>query len=194
MILKEQTLKKNIWLLALMIIFLGSIGYAFGLFGDQEEKEVQNNNWRLDSFESVELLGYITLPQEEAIKKLDLVSLDENVEEMNVLKQSAYRGTVESEDFFIHFSQGEIENIWLPLTADAASGICSLAGCDMAMTRDEAAGLFLGDCQYIDYSNVYFSSLKLEKMGILELNLACNGNGDLSIIAVEVSSEKLLSV
>lgn len=191
MVLKEQTLKKNIWSLTLLIIILGIIVCACGMSGSREEKEVQNDNWQLDSFEPVELLDYITLPQEKVMKKLDLVSLDEEVEEINVLKQSAYRGTVETADFFIHFSQGEIENIWLPVKTDALSGICSLAGCDMTMTRDEAAELFSRECQYIDYSNMYFSSLRLEKMGILELNLACNGNGDLSIIAVEVSSEKI---
>lgn len=144
-----------------------------------------------DFSEILELSDYIGLPQEEVIKTLNLVFL--GGERDDRLSESAYRGSKENAYFFIHFRQGVMQDIWLPVTEDPPAGICSLAGCDMAMLLEEAAELFSDECQSTENDSICFSGLELEKKGILELELVRDGNGDLRTIAAEVSGEKLES-
>ena len=144
-----------------------------------------------DFSEILELSDYIGLPQEEVIKTLNLVFL--GGERDDRLSESAYRGSKENAYFFIHFRQGVMQDIWLPVTEDPSAGVCSLAGCDMAMLLEEAAELFSDECQSTENDSICFSGLELEKKGILELELVRDGNGGLRTIAAEVSGEKLES-
>ena len=144
-----------------------------------------------DFSEVLELSDYIGLPQEEVIKTLNLVCLDGERDDRP--SESVYRGSKENAYFFIHFCQGVMQDIWLPVTEDPSAGVCSLAGCDMAMLLEEAVELFSDECQSTENDSICFSGLGLEKKGILELELVRDGNGDLRTIAAEVSGEKLES-
>ena len=179
-------MKKGFHLLILFTVFL-----ICGGCGSTSVDESGNSDILSDSLKNIELLDYLEMSQNEAVKTLDLISLDENTESLNVLEEETYRGTYNTANFYMFFNQGEMKDIWLSANTGGASGICSLAGCDMALSREEAERIYQKDCRYVGANNsMYISSLRLEKMGVLELTLACIGSGDLNFIAAEVSAQK----
>ena len=179
-------MKKGFCLLILFTVIL-----ICGGCGSTSFDESGNSDILSDSLKNIELLDYLEMSQNEAVKTLDLISLDENTESLNVLEEETYRGTYNTANFYMFFNQGEMKDIWLSAKTGGASGICSLAGCDMTLSREEAERIYQKDCQYVGANNsMYISSLRLEKMGVLEMTLACIGSGDLNFIAAEVSAEK----
>lgn len=142
--------------------------------------------------ENLELLDYLGLSPAEGIWDLDLTYIDDEDESLDLSKEAVYGGRKDTASFFMSFNQDKLKDIWLAANPDAQPGVCSLAGCDMTESRETAAEIFQDDCQSVGVNdNLYASSLRLEKMGVLELGLTCSGSGELNFIGTEVAPEKI---
>lgn len=138
----------------------------------------------------LELLEYIDLSEEavESIRNENRnisLSVDDSL--------SRYKGQVESSTFWLSFDNNEVTNISLFYNQETEEKKISLAGWFDTMPLKELEIIFEEDLKSpVGENGAYtYASLRLEKMGVLQIETGLSGNGDLNVVIAKTDNKKI---
>ena len=168
--------KRNIVLFFLIVIIFVSMLFMVNRMNEDKNR--------------LELLEYIDLSEEtvESIRNENrniCLSVDDSLER--------YKGQVESSTFWLSFDNNEVTNISLFFNQETDEKKISLAGWFDTMPLKELEIILGEDLKSPAGENgaYTYASLRLEKMGVLQIETGLSGNGDLNVVIAKTDNKKV---
>ena len=140
--------------------------------------------------DKLELLEYINLSEEtvESIENEDRkirISRDDSL--------SRYKGELGNSTFWLSFDNNEVASISLFFNTEMKKQKISLAGWFDTMSLQELEKIYSEDLKSSIGENraSTYASLRMEKMGVLQLETGLSGNGDLNVVIAKTDHKKI---
>ena len=136
------------------------------------------------SHRETDLIDFIGMPQEKLVEKFGLEEITSEVDRNNQIV--SYREDGDTISFW-KFSKGDVVSIFMQ--AGTNSGY-SLAGYAPEKSMTESRKLYENNCSYDGEMYTAYSGMELEKQGILQVELAVVGSGEILGVNADVCNEK----